>query len=147
MQALSPVGRCKSFDASGDGYGRGEGFTIALLTRVMFLSNITFLLRSARLLYHVIQKMHAAPGMIRRLLEGANIAPCIPCSARTVSTGEPPQCSMTILAAPAPSSLDLQSTRTAAPAVSRRPMAPPSRPSSGGTCDLRGLTCKCKQVL
>jgi len=28
---LSPVGRCKSFDASGDGYGRGEGFTIALL--------------------------------------------------------------------------------------------------------------------
>lgn len=30
-QALSPVGRCKSFDASGDGYGRGEAFTIALL--------------------------------------------------------------------------------------------------------------------
>lgn len=30
-QALSPVGRCKSFDAGGDGYGRGEGFTIALL--------------------------------------------------------------------------------------------------------------------
>ena len=31
LQALSPVGRCKSFDASGDGYGRGEAFTIALL--------------------------------------------------------------------------------------------------------------------
>lgn len=30
-QALSPVGRCKSFDASGDGYGRGEGFNALLL--------------------------------------------------------------------------------------------------------------------
>lgn len=25
------MGRCKSFDSTGDGYGRGEGFTIALL--------------------------------------------------------------------------------------------------------------------
>lgn len=31
LQALSPVGRCKSFDQSGDGYGRGEGFTLSLL--------------------------------------------------------------------------------------------------------------------
>ena len=31
LQALSPVARCKSFDASGDGYGRGEAFTVALL--------------------------------------------------------------------------------------------------------------------
>ena len=31
LQALSPVGRCKSFDATGDGYGRGEGFTLSLL--------------------------------------------------------------------------------------------------------------------
>ena len=30
-QALSPVGRCKTFDATGDGYGRGEGFAAALL--------------------------------------------------------------------------------------------------------------------
>lgn len=31
LQALSPVGRCKSFDASGDGYGRGEGCVAAVL--------------------------------------------------------------------------------------------------------------------
>ena len=34
LQALSQVGRCRSFDAAGDGYGRGEGFTLALLRQV-----------------------------------------------------------------------------------------------------------------
>lgn len=31
LQALSPVGRCKSFDTSGDGYGRGEGVALAVI--------------------------------------------------------------------------------------------------------------------
>ena len=33
LQALSPVGRCKSFDDTGDGYGRGEGFAALTLRR------------------------------------------------------------------------------------------------------------------
>ena len=33
LQALSPVGRCKTFDSSGDGYGRGEGCAVAVLQR------------------------------------------------------------------------------------------------------------------
>ena len=34
MQFLAQDGRCKSFDAKGDGYGRGEGFAAVVLKRV-----------------------------------------------------------------------------------------------------------------
>lgn len=31
MQALSPVGRCQTFSATADGYGRGEAFAVIAL--------------------------------------------------------------------------------------------------------------------
>lgn len=34
LQALSPVGRCKSFEASADGYGRGEGVATLVMCRL-----------------------------------------------------------------------------------------------------------------
>lgn len=49
-QALSPVGRCKSFDASGDGYGRGEGCVAAVLQlsdKSEFSGNAVAVLRSS----------------------------------------------------------------------------------------------------
>lgn len=36
VQALSRVGRCQTFEASADGYGRGEGIAVLLLGASLF---------------------------------------------------------------------------------------------------------------
>ena len=40
LQALSPVGRCKTFDSSGDGYGRGEGFAALVMRRAALVGGL-----------------------------------------------------------------------------------------------------------
>lgn len=48
LQALSTVGRCRTFDSDGDGYGRGEGFTVALLRSVLLVTLKTKCLQEER---------------------------------------------------------------------------------------------------
>lgn len=46
LQALSPVGRCKTFEASGDGYGRGEGCVVAVMQQAAGGDNVLALVHS-----------------------------------------------------------------------------------------------------
>jgi acyl transferase domain-containing protein len=84
-RALSPDGRCKTFDASADGYGRGEGCGVVVLKRlsdaladgdrVLAVIRGTAVLHDGRSGGLTVPNGAAQQAVIRAALENARIAP------------------------------------------------------------------------
>ncbi len=45
LQALSAVGRCQTFEAAADGYGRGEGCSVVLLQQAAMPGDVVAILQ------------------------------------------------------------------------------------------------------
>ena len=85
MRALSPDGRCKAFDASADGYGRGEGCGVVVLKRLSNAmadrDNILAVIRGSAIGHDGVSSGLTVPSetaqekVIRRALEDAGAAP------------------------------------------------------------------------
>jgi acyl transferase domain-containing protein/acyl carrier protein len=84
-QALSPDGRCKAFDASADGYGRGEGCGILVLKRLSNAvadgDNILALIRGSAINHDgassglTVPNKRAQQQLLRQALANAHVTP------------------------------------------------------------------------
>ena len=84
-QSLSPDGRCKTFDAAGDGFARGEGCGIVVLKRlsdaIADKDNILALIRGSAVNHDGVSGGFTVPNeqaqekLIRRALENAGLTP------------------------------------------------------------------------
>ncbi|MCP4690776.1 MAG: polyketide synthase, partial [Desulfobacterales bacterium] len=102
-RVLSPDGRCKTFDASADGMGRGEGCGVLVLKRlsdaVKNRDNILALIRGSAVNHDgpsaglTVPNGPAQESLIRRALENAGIAPdsvsCLEAHGTGTSLGDP----------------------------------------------------------
>ncbi len=85
VRALSPDGRCKTFDASADGYGRGEGAGMILLKRLSDAiagdDRILALIRGSAINHDgatsslTVPNGHAQEAVIRAALENGGLSP------------------------------------------------------------------------
>nr|VFK20020.1 MAG: 8-amino-7-oxononanoate synthase [Candidatus Kentron sp. LFY] len=84
VQALSPDGRCKTFDAAADGYGRGEGCGVVVLKRLSDAmadkDNILALIRGSAINHDGVSSGFTVPNrlaqekVIRQALQNAGVA-------------------------------------------------------------------------
>ena len=85
MRALSPDGRCKTFDAAADGYGRGEGCGVVVLKRLSLAKrdgdNILALVRGSAINHDgpssglTVPNKLAQETLIRQALKNAKVDP------------------------------------------------------------------------